>query len=459
MQEDGLVDLAEIISDLNELFIPHDIQAQIGRAILYEGAKKVMAVCGRSMGKTRISSYLNVRTGIETPFATNYIFLPFLNQGREVYWTPRVIQNMIPEGWIESENQTEMRITLKNGSQIKVCGADNIDSYRGVKLNPGSMATFDEFQNFREDFTEAFLPNLSVNDPILFVIGTPPSVEGMFTAFMKIAQTSPEWRYFHAPSSANPYVSKSFLSQEKTRLELMGERETYIREFEAIFIRGGKRSIFPMCIDIPHPRFEDIKPQDLHKWKIMVSQDPAATSVWAVIFVLYNPHTKQSIVFDELYIDDPNLMSARKMKALIEEKLKPFVDIVREIEFCYDEAAAYVRNEFGEICDWWLQPTRKKEMGIQGYIDLIRTVFLKNLVIVCEECPKLKWELEQAEKDDNDKIPDKNNHATDALGYSFQCLGLDLELREEPRIIAKEERRAFSIEEEQVRRSSYEEID
>ena len=95
---EGLISLAEIILELNNKFIPHESQARIGRAILHEGAKKVMAVCGRSYGKSRISSYLNVRLAMETPFATNYIFLPFLTQGKEVYWTPRILQQIIPDG-------------------------------------------------------------------------------------------------------------------------------------------------------------------------------------------------------------------------------------------------------------------------------------------------------------------------------------------------------------------------
>lgn len=454
---EGLISLAEIILELNNKFIPHDSQARIGRAILHEGAKKVMAQCGRSYGKTRISSYLNVRTAMETPYATNYIFLPFLTQGREVYWTPRVLQQMIPDGWIESENQTEMRITLINGSQIKVCGADNVDSYRGVKLNPGSMATFDEFQMFKEDFVSAFLPNLSVNDPVLLIIGTPPPVEGLFTSFANIAQTNPDWRFFHAPSSDNPYVSKEFLEQEKQRLTAMGEPEQFSREYEAIFVKGSKRSIFPMAIAMANPPFQE--PVDIHKWNLLVVQDPAATSVWAVLFILHNPHTKQSIVFDELYVDDPNLMTARKMHGLIKEKMAPFEGRVREVQHVVDEAAAYARNEFSEVCDWWIEPTNKKQFGIQGYIDLIRTVILKGLVTITDRCHKLIWELHQAEKDDNGKIPDKNNHATDALGYGFAALGLDLELRPEPPTIQKEEPRGYRIENDFNFDGDYRELD
>ena len=98
-------------------------------------------------------------------------------------------------------------------------------------------------------------------------------------------------------------------------------------------------------------------------------------------------------------------------------------------------------------------------MGIQGYIDLIRTVKLKNLVTICDEAPKLLWELRQAEKDDNGKIPDKNNHATDALGYAFQALGLDLELNPEKPTIQKEEPRFHRMEEEILPKNSYEDLD
>lgn len=457
MNQESLVALAEIIESLNSKFTPHPGQVVAGRSLIYGGYKKVFIAAGRNWGKSKLAAYLLWRSALENPGSQQYYFAPFQKQAREIMWQSRVLLDMAPEGVIESLNNTESRITLTNGSSIKIDGSDNYESYRGVKT--AGLTCCDEIKDFRLEFLEAYLPNTAAFNSPIMLIGTPDSKEGVFSQYMELAKTSPTWFYYQAPTSDNPYISKQWIKEKEEELNLMGEPEQFLREFCAIYVRGGKRSIFPMYINIDTPKFEDIKPKDIHKWKIMVAQDPAATSVWAVIFILHNPHTKQSIVFDELYVDDPNTMTARKMYGLIDEKLRPFKGIVREIEHCVDEAAAYARNEFAEICDWWLQPTRKNQMGIQGYIDLIRTVKLKNLVTVCAETPKLLWELRQAEKDDNGKIPDKNNHATDALGYGFQALGLDLELNPEKPTIQREEPRGYRIEDELGIKNSYEDLD
>lgn len=452
-----LIDLAEIIQDLNTKFVPHPGQIVAGRAMLYQNFKKVFIAAGRNWGKSKLAAYLLWRNALENPGSQQYYFAPFQKQAREIMWQSRVLLDMAPEGVIESLNNTESRIILNNGSSIKIDGSDNYEAYRGVKT--AGLTCCDEIKDFRPEFLEAYLPNTAAFNSPIMLIGTPDSKEGVFSQYMELAKESSTWFYYQAPTSDNPYISKQWLKEKEEELNLMGEPEQFMREFMAVFVRGGKRSIFPMCINIERPKFEDIKPKDLHKWKIMVAQDPAATSVWAVVFILHNPHTKRSIIFDELYVDDPHTMTARKMYGLIDAKLQPFKGQVREIEHVYDEAAAFARNEFSEVCDWWMIPTRKKEMGIQGYIDLIRTIFLKGLVIVCQEAPKLYWELCQSEKDENGKIPDKNNHATDALGYGFQALGLDLELRDEPRIIQKEEPRGYRIEDEMVKNNSYEDLD
>ena len=260
-----LKDLAYIQKDLHERFKPHSGQIPIGRAILYENCKRVFANCGRSFGKSKLNAYLHARVARENQNSTNYIFLPFLTQGREVYWTPKLLQQMIPEDEIASINNTEMRIILTNGSQIKVCGADNVESYRGVKPNPNSVITFEEAKDLKREFIDAFLPNLSVNDPILFIVGTPPEFESPFTEFMTLAQKSPEWKYFHSPTSTNPYVSKKFIEDERIRLTAIGEEETFLREYEAIFVKGGKKTIYPQFLKLKYKPLSEILPKDINK--------------------------------------------------------------------------------------------------------------------------------------------------------------------------------------------------
>lgn len=458
MQE--LIDLAEIHESLRSKFEPHLGQIPIGKAILYDNCKKVMAQCGRSFGKSYLNSYLHVRIARENAGATNYIFLPFLTQAREVYWQTRLLHRMIDEEDIESINNTEMRITFKNGSMIKLCGADNVDSYRGVKPNQGSIITFDELQNLKQEFIDAFLPNLSVNDPILFVVGTPPSFEGVFTQFADLAQNSPDWKYFHAPTSTNPHVSKQFIEDERLRLTRMGEEETFIREYEAIFIKGGKKSILPMAIKQEYLSFESVKPKDINKWRIMVAFDPSSTGVFGAVFILHNDYSKKSIVFDELYVSEPSEMTARKIFEATQEKLKPYKDVVRAIDFVYDEAAAWYRNELNEVkeCDWWLAPTKKAQLGIDGYIDLARTVFLMDLIIVTKECKSLIWEIERFEKDDRGRVPDKDDHNIQSMFYGLQALGLNLDSLKEPKPIDKQERRGYALSSE-FQENDYKELD
>ena len=171
---DGLIDLAEIHEDLHERFTPHTGQIPIGTAIFYSLFKFIFVVAGRSFGKSRIAAYISVRIARENPNTTNYIFGPFIGQMNEIYWQTKIVHNLIPEEEIESINNTEMRITLKNGSFIRVCGAENFEAFRGVKLNPNSICIIEELKDIRKAFIDAFLPNLSVNDPILMMIGTPP---------------------------------------------------------------------------------------------------------------------------------------------------------------------------------------------------------------------------------------------------------------------------------------------
>ena len=122
--------------------------------MFYEKFKKIFVCAGRSFGKSQIAAYLVVRNALENPGSTNYIFAPFIGQAKEIYWTPRLIHKLINDEDIEGDNSTEMRITLNNGSFIKVCGAENYEAYRGVKLQPNSICVIEESKDIRIEFLD-----------------------------------------------------------------------------------------------------------------------------------------------------------------------------------------------------------------------------------------------------------------------------------------------------------------
>lgn len=430
---DQLINLADLHQRMHAMWQPHSGQVPIGKAILYEGAKNVFVCAGRSFGKSRIASYLVARFALENGGSTNYVFLPFLNQGREIYWQSRLIFQAIPPEEIESTNSVEMRVILKNKSMIKICGADNVDSYRGVKCNPGSIVVMEELKDIKKEFMDAFMPNMSVNDPTLLMVGTPPMVENLFTEYMTIAQTSPRWRYFHAPTSANPYVSLEWLSDQKAMLERMKDMETYFREFEAKFVKGGKGAIFPQVYGMIHPEFEE--PKDINKWHLVVSFDPASSSVFAASFALFNEYTKKVIIFDEIYQTEPTLMTAGKIYEQVEEIIKPWKKKVRGIRFIYDEAAAWFAGEVYDIpgSKWWMEKSRKHEIGVEGYIAITRTAFNAELITITKNCEKTIWEYQSYIKDEHGRIPKKNDHLINAISYKLQALGFSPDMEFEPK--------------------------
>ena len=161
--------LATGIEALHRKWTPHPAQVELGRALLSGGFLDVFGQCGRNFGKTELVGYLTWRYAFTFPRSENYYFAPYMKQAREIMWASRRIQDFGPKDWIESINNTEMRITFKNGSFIKLDGSDNVDAYRGVK--PKGLTIYDEFKDFRPEFHEAYDPNRAAFNSPLLIIG------------------------------------------------------------------------------------------------------------------------------------------------------------------------------------------------------------------------------------------------------------------------------------------------
>lgn len=425
----SLIDLAEIIQELNERWKPHEGQIPIGRSLFYENAKDIFVVAGRNFGKTELASYCTWRYAQEHPNSENYIFEPYLKQAREILWAGRRIQTFGPEELIENINNSELRITFKNGSFIKLEGSDNQAAMAGIK--PKGLIIYDEFKDHRLASINNFEPNRAAFDVPAMFIGTPPSVHNHFVDYMELAKSEPDWRFFHGPTSSNPHISRKWLEKKKRELEKLGELETWMREYDAVFIKGGKGSIFPQIFRIENVRFE--APKDLKKWQLVVSCDPASTSIFGVIFVIFNPYSKKMYLVDEIYEDNQEAMTARNMWKAIQSKVRIFKDLgITNIEYVYDEAAAWFRNEISELGNYWLTPSNKSQYGVDGYINVVRHVMANGLFNITDNCPKMRFEMENYQKDEHGKIPKKNDHLINAYQYALGFLGFTPDNLHEP---------------------------
>lgn len=452
-----ILDLADIIDELGQRWQPHAGQIPIGSALFYQGFKNIFAECGRNFGKTEIAAYSGCRWGMQYPGSETYIFLPLLNQAREILWASNRIQDFIPPHWIADINKVDMRITLTSGSFIKLDGSNNEDRRRGIK--PGGLIVYDEFKDHKYSFVKAMEPNRAAkNAPALF-IGTPPSVDNHFVQYAKMAKKNPKWFYHHAPTSANPYISREWLADMKQQLIDLGEEEEWLREYEAVFVKGGKGHLLPQFLWLEKKL---ILPNDPNKWVLYTICDPASSSTFGVLFVLFNPYTRKIIVVDEIYEQIVAEMTTRKVWKRIKEKVEKYRRLgVDTFEFVYDEAATWFKNEMSEESpDTWFVPTCKANADKESGLSLFKDLLSYEMVEVSPECVKFIWECENYVKDDKGRIPKKDDHLIDCFRYFLDAAGFTFTKIEPPKEKDLDmERRAYTIEEELIGQNEMQEID
>lgn len=454
-QEAGIIDLAAYHRALHERWKPHAGQIPIGRALFHEGFKDIFACCGRNFGKTEVIAYCTDRYANENAKSENYIFGPIQKQIKEILWASGRIQGLGPEDYKRSINNTELRVTYNNGSFLKLDGSDNVDAYRGIK--PKGLSVYDELKDMRPDFITAYDPNRAAFDSPAIYIGTPPEFENHFVDIMNkaIKYHGDSWFYIHAPSAANPYLSKRFLDNKKKELFEAGDEETWLREYEAIYVKGGKRHIIPQAVRYTPIRFSFDLFRTIREWDFYVVCDPASSSTFGVLFIAHNRYSKHSVVFDEIYEQDQAKMTARQIWAQIFTKTASLVqhgvnpDL---IQYVYDEAASWFRNETTEIdvCKRiFMQPTQKSMNSKESGISIIRDAFNRKLLDITDNCVKFKWELDGYMKDEKGKVPKENDHLIDDVRYFFAAIGYRLHEEEIPREADPFlSRRAIKIEEE-----------
>ena len=126
---------------MSDIIIPNNFRARsyqsaVCKALIEDGYKRAFCVWHRRSGKDK--TFLNIMiTKMLERVGIYYYFFPSYAQGRKALCDMidkdqfPVIQHF-PEELIESQNNTEMKIRLKNGSLFQIIGTDNFDSIMGT---------------------------------------------------------------------------------------------------------------------------------------------------------------------------------------------------------------------------------------------------------------------------------------------------------------------------------------
>lgn len=407
-----------LFSKIHDDWEPHDAQTHLIIKLFREDIRHLFLQWGRKTGKTEFVTYAIWRWAMSAPNQACYYIAPYAKQAREILWASKRIQKFGPGEFIKYVNRTEMRITFQNNSFIKLDGSDNFTAYDGITPH---FVVYDEFRDFRPEFHERMGPNLAVHNAPLIIIGTPPSKENQYTRLAEEFKTHPKKYWSQFATHQNPHISREWLEQERMVLYARGEQDVWAREYLAEFVRGGKRSIFPMFARsslTPHTDIISYLHSYSKQLEYWVIADPGTVSCFAVLFIALNKYTKTVYLLDELYETGTSNTSTRKVGTKINQKIRE-LEPNAKWQARRDSAATWFETEFLDNfgSDIYFQGSDKTSIRKEQGLSLIKDLMLSNKLVVSDRCEWFTWEVLNYEVNKNNEIPKENDHLIDCLRY------------------------------------------
>jgi hypothetical protein len=185
-------------------------------------------VTGRRFGKTHLSIRELCRSAATKPGSINWYISPSYRMSKQITWL-QLIDKLTQLRWIDTKNEAELTIRLKNKSIIALKGADNFDSLRGVGLD---FVIIDEFQDVPEQaWKEVIRPTLSDRQGGALFCGTPRGVGSWSHDLYTFAQHQKDWKSFQFTTIDGGNVPLEEIESAKRDLD----PKTFAQEYLATF--------------------------------------------------------------------------------------------------------------------------------------------------------------------------------------------------------------------------------
>lgn len=260
-------------------------------------ARFKILVAGRRFGKTWLIRRTLAKWARE-PNKLVYAIYPTYRQGKQVLWNS-LKNKMITLKWAKKVNETDLSITLTNGSTIAIRGADNPDAMRGIRLDGG--ACFDEFSQIPiEAWTEVIRPALADSKAPALFVGTPAGYNHLYELYEK-ARNEQDWARYQFTTAEGGFVDPEEIEAAKNSMD----ERTHQQEFFAKFV--NYTGIVSTITDANIVHKPDVKPNG----HILVGTDFNLDPLSTTIAVRTGP--------DSLHVIDEIEMYGSRTEELAEE--------------------------------------------------------------------------------------------------------------------------------------------
>lgn len=199
-----------------------------------------VVVAGRRWGKTALSKVLIIKHA-QKPKQKIWYVAPTYRMAKQIMWND--LQEAIPAKWIRKINETEMKITLINKTEISLKGADKADSLRGVGIH---FLVLDEFQDMEEDtWTKVLRPTLADTGGHAIFIGTPKAYNYLYELYKsgtrgeyytdeKGCTRKNDWMSWQFPTITSPFIPKSELEAAMNDMDAKSFAQEFMASFESM---------------------------------------------------------------------------------------------------------------------------------------------------------------------------------------------------------------------------------
>lgn len=324
-----------------------------------------------------LALYKAIKVAMEQNRAQIWFVCPTYRQAEEIAW--KMIFEIVPPVLIKTKHETKLKVTLINGAEISLKGADNEDSLRGVSLD---FVIMDEYATMKENVWEEIIrPMLADREGKALFIGTPKGKNHFWKLWIRGLKKENGYSSYQFPSASNPYLKRSEIKHAKETTS-----EVYFKqEWEASF-EDFTGLVFPEFSEKLHV----IHPFDIPKWWETVGAiDPAMSGTTACLFGAVDESGK-------LYITGEYYEQNRRVSEVS--------DVIRgKCSKWYIDPASQIRNTaragqlfslFDEFADNGVYPiTAENDVfaGINRVAEYLKTGRIK----IFSTCKNLLVELER----------------------------------------------------------------
>lgn len=488
---------AQILKDLYAHWTPHKKQQEFLNAVLFQGYRKTLSICGRNWGKTEEILHILGRIGLtretlskriaDDEIVDSYYVAPSIVHARRLIWDNKRLYQMIPKKYILDIHKNDRMIYLTtNGKDmcawIKVEGTEDVLSLEGVK-HKGPMA-IDEVYMIDRRFLQSHDPDLAAYNPPFMLFSTwPREFPHWIDRLAREYRDADDKLLMVRPGTDNPTIELEIPGYwQKTEREYKnrGEEKDFRRIYLSIREPGGASQIFPnfkFRTYLDASTSGGIDPETLTmvdkeayeaEWEArgprtgdhvrrhseilerlkkhgnglipIIAADPGHASAFAMIFMAYDPYTKDWFLLDEIYETRRNIINTPailKRAVDMAQELYPWAEAEAVRKVC-DEAALWFRTESIAVSSdvhgptegktvWAWSPTKKSEFKHEWGFSLINSAMVAERFWVSDRCIWTIWELSNYSVNEKNKIDKQNDHAIDCIRYGMGAVRYSLD--------------------------------